>query len=191
MSGWYARWGKRALDTALSAAALVAAAPVLALVAAVIRVVDGAPVVFRQRRAGRGGEPFTLFKFRSMAVGTRDLPSSQAGALAVTPIGRVIRRTNLDELPQLVNILRGDMSIVGPRPALPSQHDLLALRRANGAAAIRPGLTGLAQVNAYDGMTVEAKAGFDGDYARRLCLSLDLAIIARTIGYLARRPPVY
>jgi O-antigen biosynthesis protein WbqP len=97
----------------------------------------------------------------------------------------------VDELPQLINILRGEMSLVGPRPPLPSQASLLALRAANGACAFRPGLTGLAQINSYDGMSETEKAAWDGRYAAGVCLSGDLAIVARTVGYLFRRPPTY
>jgi O-antigen biosynthesis protein WbqP len=126
-----------------------------------------------------------------MAVGTGDIPSARAGVLRITRVGRVIRRTNIDELPQLVNILRGDMSLVGPRPALPSQAELLALRGANGAAACRPGLTGLAQIRSYDGMPEPEKARWDGQYAATISLRRDLAIVLGTFRYLARRPPVY
>jgi O-antigen biosynthesis protein WbqP len=126
-----------------------------------------------------------------MRVNVGDVPSHQAGRLPVTPVGRVLRRTNLDELPQLVNILRGEMSIVGPRPALESQEELIALRRANGALECLPGLTGLAQIRAYDGMPVSEKARHDGEYAERLGFLLDCGIVLRTVGYVLRSPPVY
>ena len=109
----------------------------------------------------------------------------------VTRVGRLIRRTNVDELPQLVNILRGDMSIVGPRPPITSQSDLIELRRANGALNCRPGLTGWAQINAFDGMSVVRKAELDGDYAARISLRRDIVIILRTFGYLLKPPPKY
>ena len=103
----------------------------------------------------------------------------------------MIRRTNLDELPQLFNILKGDMSIVGPRPPIPSQQELTELRKANGAIACRPGLTGLAQVSSFDGMTVPQKAAFDGEYAKRISFVGDITIILRTFVYLLKPPPVY
>jgi O-antigen biosynthesis protein WbqP len=174
---------KRWIDVVLALAGLLVAGPVMLIVAAAIRLEDGGPALFRQTRVGKDGAPFTLFKFRSMPVATPNVPSTQASQLTVTRVGRFIRRTNLDELPQLINVLRGDMSIVGPRPALAVQEDLLAERRRNGAAACRPGLTGLAQINSYDGMPVDEKALWDGRYAGQVTL--------RTFGYLSRRPPVY
>ena len=114
-----------------------------------------------------------------------------ADSLELTRIGRFIRRTNFDELPQLLNILKGDMSVVGPRPAIKSQSELIALRQANGALACRPGLTGLAQVSSYDGMTDVQKAVFDGEYARSVSLAVDLRIIVRTVTYLLKPPPRY
>jgi len=130
-------------------------------------------------------------KFRSMPVTTADIPSAQAGALRVTRVGAIIRRTNIDELPQLFNILKGEMSIVGPRPPLPSQTRLLELRAAEGALDVAPGLTGLAQIKSYDGMPETEKAAYDGQYARNVTFLNDTMIVLRTFGYLAHRPPVY
>jgi O-antigen biosynthesis protein WbqP len=182
---------KRAFDVVASAAALLVLSPVMLGVALAIRLEDGGPALFRQTRVGKDGQPFRIFKFRSMPVATPDVPSAGARTLTVTRVGRFIRRTNLDELPQLLNILRGDMSVVGPRPALPAQRALVDLRTELGALACRPGLTGLAQIRSYDGMPEEEKAQLDAAYARSASLSTDLGIIARTFGYLARRPPVY
>jgi len=189
--GLYCRGGKRALDLVLATGALVMLSPLLLIIALAVWLEDRGPALFRQARVGRDGEAFALLKFRSMPVGTANLPSSIASGLRVTRVGFVLRRTNLDELPQLLNILTGEMSIVGPRPALASQADLLALRRANGASGLRPGLTGLAQIRAYDGMPVEEKAACDGKYANEASLAMDCAIICRTFGYLLHRPPVY
>jgi len=187
----YQAFGKRAFDLVSSAAALVALSPVLVVVAIAIRLEDGGAALFRQVRVGKDGDPFTLFKFRSMPVGSANVPSASAARLTVTRIGGFIRRTNIDELPQLLNILNGDMSVVGPRPALPSQTGLLELRRKSGAFAVQPGLTGLAQVRSYDGMPEAEKAALDGRYASRITLLGDVTIIFRTVGYLFRRPPVY
>jgi O-antigen biosynthesis protein WbqP len=175
----------------LAASAVLALSPLLLVIALAVWLEDRGPALFRQARIGRDGHAFTLLKFRSMPVGTAHLPSTSATSLRVTRVGSVIRRLNFDELPQLLNILLGEMSIVGPRPALASQTELLELRRANGAVSLRPGLTGLAQIRAYDGMPVAEKAAADAEYARRASLSLDVAIILRTVGYLFRRPPVY
>jgi O-antigen biosynthesis protein WbqP len=161
------------------------------LIAVAISVEDGGPVLFRQKRVGRGGELFEVLKFRSMPVATRDLPSAQAGRVKVTRVGKIIRRTNLDELPQLINILRGQMSVVGPRPPLPSQRELCRIRETNGAIDCKPGLTGLAQINAYDGMPEKEKAKWDGTYAATLSFVSDMTIILRTFRYLSKRPPVY
>lgn len=187
----YRGLGKRALDALLAGVALLILAPVMILVAGLIRLDDGGPALFRQERVGRGGSRFTLLKFRSMPVATADVPSAAAGGLRVTRVGRFLRRTNLDELPQLLNILAGEMSIVGPRPALPSQVALLATRAANGADRLRPGLTGLAQVSSYDQMPEAEKAAFDGQYASQISLLGDLGIILRTFHYLLSPPPTY
>jgi len=187
----YASGLKRVMDVVLSGAALVALSPVMALIALLIKLEDGGRVIFRQSRIGRGMAPFMLLKFRSMRENVGDLPSDKARTLPITRIGKVIRRTNLDELPQLVNILRGDMSVVGPRPALPSQVELIELRTANGAFGVRPGLTGLAQVNSYDHMPASHKAQYDGQYAARITLWGDIKIILRTFVYLTKPPPTY
>ena len=156
-----------------------------------IRRDSSGPVIFRQTRVGRAGQPFTLLKFRSMPVITPNVPSASARHITLTTVGRFIRRTNLDELPQLVNVLRGEMSLIGPRPALPSQHELLELRAAGSVLSVRPGLTGLAQVNAFDGMTNEQKVQWERRYVARITLAGDLLIVVRTIAYLFRPPPVY
>lgn len=187
----YERGVKRLFDVIVSAIALVLLSPLLLCTAVAIRLEDGAPVLFRQTRVGQNNEPFRIFKFRSMPVAAPNVPSTQARELRVTRVGRVIRRTNVDELPQLINVLRGEMSIVGPRPALPSQSDLLAMRAAKGVQRLKPGLTGLAQVNAYDGMPEAEKVEWDVRYASRVSSRSDLAVVLRTIGYLLRRPPVY
>ena len=110
----YGVWGKRLFDLIAAISALAALFPLLALIAILIKVFDPGPVIFRQQRVGRAGEPFTFFKFRSMPVNTGDMPSDQVGKIKLSWVGKLIRRTNIDELPQLFNILRGDMSIVGP-----------------------------------------------------------------------------
>ncbi len=187
----YALVFKRCFDVLLSALALTLLSPILALVALLVRLEDGGPAVFRQVRVGRDGRRFTIYKFRSMPVATPHLPSAAAATLKVTRVGQMIRRTNLDELPQLFNILKGDMSLIGPRPALPTQWRLLALRERDRVLSIRPGLTGLAQVNAYDGMPEEEKVEWERRYVRRITLLGDMRIIARTFVYVLSPPPVY
>lgn len=187
----YARCMKRVGDIVLAMIAMIILSPCMALTAIAILLDDGSPVIFKQHRVGLNGQEFTIFKFRSMSKDTRDVAKAQAQEARVTTVGKVIRRLNIDELPQLWNIVRGDMSIVGPRPALPSQTALLELRRRNNAFSCRPGLTGQAQVNAYDGMPEEAKAAYDASYAAHISLHNDIDIILRTIGYLFHAPPVY
>lgn len=187
----YETFFKRILDVVVSLLAIVVLSPLLILAALAVRLGDGGAALFRQTRTGRSGRPFLVFKFRSMPVQSADLPSAGASELKVTPVGKVIRRTNIDELPQLFNILGGEMSLVGPRPPLPAQADLIRMRRENKALECRPGLTGLAQVNSYDGMPETEKADWDGQYAGHITFIGDMRLIARTLGYLVRRPPVY
>lgn len=187
----YQRFFKRVLDIVLSAIGLVLLSPLTLIVSLLIYLEDRGPVIFRQRRVGRNGSTFQVLKFRSMPVDTGDVESARARGLRVTRVGKVIRRTNIDEIPQLINVLRGDMSIVGPRPPLPSQEALCEMRKNNGALACAPGLTGLAQVNGYDGMPDTEKAGLDGQYAARVSFLTDAKIIVKTFAYLRRRPPVY
>ena len=187
----YRRGLKRAFDIAFAVAALAILAPLLLAVAVAIKISDPGPVLFRQRRVGAQGRMFDFYKFRSMPVDTADLPSDRLGEVRLSRVGRLIRRTNIDELPQLWNVLKGDMSLVGPRPPIASQTELIALRRANGALDCRPGLTGWAQVNAFDGMSVPQKAALDGEYAAGVSLLKDVSIILRTFGYLLKPPPRY
>jgi O-antigen biosynthesis protein WbqP len=187
----YERVFKRIFDLVIAVPALVVLSPLLLFTALAIRLEDGAPVLFRQRRVGRDGVEFIIFKFRSMPVATPSVPSAAASRLSVTRVGAVIRRTNIDELPQLLNVLRGDMSIVGPRPALASQAELVAMRHELGVYRLRPGLTGLAQINSFDGMTDVQKVQWEARYASRVGFLSDLLIVLRTFGYLLHRPPVY
>lgn len=190
-AGWYERLGKRFLDLVLAGTGLIVLLPVFFVVAVLIRIFDRGPVIFRQQRVGRHGRPFRLLKFRSLPIGTGILPSDQLGAVRVTWIGRLLRRTNIDELPQLYCVLIGDMSVVGPRPSMVTQTDLIARRQASGVLEVRPGLTGLAQIRSYDGMSTAEKVAYDQKYISNITLAKDFHIIALTFGYLLRRPPVY
>lgn len=187
----YPKYFKRIFDLVLSLTALIVLSPIMICVAAAIVVGDPGPIIFRQLRVGKGGKDFVFFKFRSMPVNTGDIPSGELGAITISAVGKFIRRTNLDELPQLFNILLGEMSIVGPRPSLPSQRELIDVRLGNSALSCRPGLTGLAQVNSYNGMTWEKKASWDGIYASKVTFSGDFSIILKTFSYVMRPPPVY
>lgn len=187
----YLACGKRFADLIVGLCALVLLSPMILAVAVLIRVFDPGPVLFRQERVGADGRLFLFYKFRSMPVNTENVSSEQLGTVDQTWVGKFIRRANLDELPQLFNIVRGDMSVVGPRPPISSQVDLIEYRRKNGALQCRPGLTGLAQVNSYDGMTAAEKAAFDGRYAENISFLGDVKIVLSTFGYLLKPPPVY
>jgi O-antigen biosynthesis protein WbqP len=189
--GMYERWGKRSVDILTSAIALMVLSPLIVAVALLIKLFDPGPIIFRQKRVGKDGRDFDFFKFRSMPVGTKSVPSDQVGTVRLTWIGGLIRRSNLDELPQLWLILVGRMSLIGPRPPLRTQVELIELRQQNGALRCRPGLTGLAQVNSFNGMSVAEKAAYDGVYARKISLWGDVLIVLKTFLYLLRPPPVY
>jgi O-antigen biosynthesis protein WbqP len=182
---------KRCIDSIAAAGTLILLSPLLFAIAIAIVTEDRGPALFRQRRVGRNGREFTLLKFRSMPVCTPDVPSTGARALTVTRVGRLIRRTNLDELPQLLNVLKGEMSLIGPRPALLSQEALLALRSETLVLRARPGLTGLAQIKAYDGMPESEKVHWDARYVARITFLGDVRIVFATFAYLLRPPPVY
>lgn len=173
---------KRFLDVLGALCGLVLLSPVIAVVAFAILLVEGAPVLFRQQRMGRNGEPFTIYKFRTMRNDAPEVPTEELGAYVdlITPLGGWLRRTSLDELPQLWNVLMGDMSLVGPRPSLPTQDELNAGRTELGVAALRPGITGWAQVNGRDAIALDEKLALDASYAKRQSFLFDLYIIWRT-----------
>ena len=175
---------KRALDIVLALPLLVFSAPLAGVVALAVRLDSPGPVLFRQTRVGKKGEPFTLVKFRTMRANAPTLPTDQMsarlGEKAVTRVGRLLRRTSLDELPQLWNVLRGEMSLVGPRPALFMQTDLNAERARAGVDDLLPGITGWAQINGRDDLDDEAKLACDRWYRENCSLGLDLRILLRT-----------
>ena len=174
---------KRAIDFTGALAGLAVLSPILLTTAILIRLDSEGPVLFRQRRSGRGSREFVIVKFRTMKVGTPDLASHLVGpgSSRVTRIGGFLRRASIDELPQLWNVLKGDMSLVGPRPALHNQDDLIALRREAGVDALKPGITGWAQVHGRDELDVEQKVKHDRWYLEHASLGLDLAILVRTV----------
>ena len=180
----YERYIKRALDVVLSAVGLVALSPLLALIALAIRLDSPGPVVFHQKRFGKDRKLFEIYKFRTMRVDApRDVPTNDLRGSKgyITRVGRILRMTSLDELPQLWNILRGDMSLIGPRPALWNQEDLMAWRDRFGASHIRPGLSGWAQVNGRDELAIDKKALRDGEYAQNVTFALDAKCFFLTI----------
>jgi O-antigen biosynthesis protein WbqP len=182
---------KRIFDVILASFLLVCLAPIYIIIAFVIRLQDGGPAIFKQMRIGKGGQDFKFYKFRSMPLSTPNVESKDTKKLQITPFGKFIRRTNLDELPQFYNVLKGDMSFIGPRPPIPQQFDLIDLRKKNGAINLIPGLTGWAQVNSFDRMSVEQKAKFDGEYALKISFLLDCVILFKTALYFTKKPPTY
>lgn len=174
---------RRALDVVAAVVTLLVFAVPMLLVAAAVRATSRGPSLYWSERIGRYNVVFRMPKFRTMrqdtpAVATHLLTDPQ---VFLTPIGRFLRRSSLDELPQLFSILRGDMSIVGPRPALFNQHDLIAMRTAQGIDALMPGLTGWAQINGRDDLSIPDKVALDAAYLKRRSILFDLQIITMTI----------
>ena len=180
---------KRAVDVAGASVLLVALAPVLAVIAVAVRATSPGEALFRQARIGKDGRPFTILKFRTMV---KDAPRSSLGTYCyaddprITRVGRVLRATSLDELPQLVNVLRGDMSFVGPRPDLPHHVERYTPEQRR-RLAMRPGITGWAQVNGRNSIPWERRIELDNEYVSRWWLGLDAIVVARTIGVLLSR----
>jgi len=173
---------KRTTDIAVSAAALVILGAPMLFVAALVRATSPGPAIHWSKRVGRHNALFLMPKFRTMRIDTPQVATHLMTDPArwLTPLGGFLRRTSLDELPQLISVLKGDMSLVGPRPALFNQDDLVALRTAAGVEALRPGLTGWAQVNGRDELPIPVKVGLDAEYLQRRSFGFDLKILAMT-----------
>lgn len=186
----YRNYIKRLLDLLLSAVAAIVLALPMAILAIWIKIDSPGPVFFRQRRVGIHKTHFNILKFRTMRGDTpHDVPTHllKDANSYITKSGAFLRRTSLDELPQIYNILAGEMSIIGPRPALYNQYDLIEARDAVHANDVRPGLTGLAQVNGRDELPIDVKAKYDGEYAADITFRKDLAIFFRSITYVFQR----
>ncbi|MBR5873120.1 MAG: sugar transferase [Oscillospiraceae bacterium] len=178
------RYFKRFLDIVLSAAGLLVLSPILLIIAVAIKLDSKGPVLFKQKRVAKGKEHFQILKFRTMYADVpKDVPTHLLAdpESKITKIGRFLRKSSLDELPQIWNILVGEMSIIGPRPALWNQFDLIAERDKYGANDVRPGLTGLAQVMGRDELPIEVKAKYDGEYAQNVTFANDVKIFFKTI----------
>lgn len=174
---------KRALDVVIGIPAALIVTPVLAVCALLIVLTSGWPPLIRQIRVGAGEAPIPVWKLRTMRRGTPVVAKSELvgrGRVRYTPLGPWMRRFSIDELPQVFSVVKGDMTFVGPRPALPSQVDLLALRRRHGVTRLKPGLTGLAQIEGRESLTLPTKVRFESHYLRHMSLWYDLSIIART-----------
>ena len=180
----YKRFGKRALDVLLSGLGLIVLSPLFLIISIAIKAEDPGPVFFRQKRVGIHKTYFNIVKFRSMRQDTpHDMPTHLLSDPQrwITKTGRFLRKTSLDELPQIAQIFTGKMSIIGPRPALWNQYDLIAQRDQYGANDITPGLTGWAQVNGRDELEIEEKARLDGEYAQNISFGMDMKIFWMTV----------
>ena len=180
----YQKFGKRMLDIILSGCGIIVLAPVYLILAIAIKVDDPGPVFFRQKRVGLQKSHFNIMKFRTMKMETpRDMPTHllENPEQYITRVGKVLRKTSLDELPQIFQIFTGEMSIIGPRPALWNQFDLIEERDKYGANDVRPGLTGWAQINGRDELPIDVKARFDGEYVEKLSFAFDCKCFFGTI----------
>jgi O-antigen biosynthesis protein WbqP len=176
--------GKRAFDAAIVVLLLVPALAICLAIAIAVKATSPGPILYWSRRIGAGGRSFSMPKFRSMRV---DTPEVATHLLSdpdrwLTPVGRILRKSSLDELPQVLSVLRGDMSLVGPRPALHNQTDLIAARRRCGVDVLRPGITGWAQVNGRDELPISEKVEYDRQYLLRQSFLFDVQIIFLTVG---------
>lgn len=181
---FYREWGKRFIDVVLACAMLVMISVPMLVIALLVKITSRGEVIFKQERIGRGGESFICYKFRSMRTDApHDVPTArfEEAARYITPLGRVLRRTSLDELPQLINVLKGDMSFVGARPLIPSEEEMHRGRESGGVYELRPGITGLAQVRGRDMISDAQKLAFDLEYARNLDFWLDVKIFFGTL----------
>ena len=156
--------------------------PLFIVISVIIYIDDGRPILFRQKRIGKKNKHFYIFKFRTMRVGTGDVATHLFdNSSAITFCGRFLRKWSLDEIPQLFNIIKGDMVFIGPRPALHNQYDLINLRKENNLDSLKPGLTGLAQINGRDNITIEDKVSLELSYLNEMSLILNLKIIFKTL----------
>lgn len=179
----YRKYFKRTIDIVLSCLGLVLLSWLFLILIIAVKLTSPGPVFFKQQRIGKNRKLFMIYKFRSMRIDTPDVPTHLLDNPNqwITSVGKILRKSSLDELPQLLNIIKGDMSIIGPRPALWSQEDLIFERDRYGVNTIYPGLTGLSQVSGRDKLTVAEKAKLDGEYVKLLSFSEDIKIFFQTI----------
>lgn len=180
----YKRLIKRMIDFILSLVGLVILSPLFILISIIIKCTSKGPILFKQKRIGKNKKHFNILKFRTMRMDTpKDCPTHllENPDQYITGIGKFLRKTSLDELPQIINILKGDMSIIGPRPALWNQYDLIEERDKYKANDIYPGLTGWAQINGRDELEIDVKARLDGEYVERISFLFDMKCFFGTI----------
>ena len=180
----YKHFLKRVIDFILSLIGLIVLSPVFIILCIWIKLDSKGPIFFRQKRVGKNKKHFNILKFRTMYINTpKDMPTHMLSNpdQYITKAGKFLRKTSLDELPQIINILKGEMAIIGPRPALWNQDDLIAERDKYGANDIKPGLTGWAQINGRDELEIDVKAALDGEYVRRMSFPFDVKCFFGTI----------
>ena len=180
----YVKFLKRLIDLILSTIGILVLAVPMGIIALIIKITDPGPALFKQKRVGVNKSHFELYKFRSMKMSTpRDCPTHllENPEQYITKIGKFLRKSSLDELPQLFNIWTGKRSIIGPRPALWNQYDLIEERDKYGANEVRPGLTGWAQINGRDELEIDVKARFDGEYVEKMSFAFDVKCFFGTI----------
>lgn len=175
---------KRVIDFLLSLVGLIVLSPLFVIIALIIKISSPGPVFFKQKRVGKNKTYFNILKFRTMRIDTpKDCPTHLLvnPDQYITPIGKFLRKTSLDELPQIINILKGDMAVIGPRPALWNQYDLIEERDKYGANDVLPGLTGWAQINGRDELEIDVKAKLDGEYVNNISFLFDVKCFFGTI----------
>ncbi|MDT2955241.1 sugar transferase [Enterococcus casseliflavus] len=175
---------KRIIDFLLSLIGIIVLSPVLLLLCLAIKIDSKGPIIFKQKRVGKNKTHFNIYKFRTMKIDTpKEMPTHllEDPDFYITKVGKFLRKTSLDELPQLFNIIKGDMAVIGPRPALWNQYDLIEERDKYGANDIRPGLTGLAQISGRDELEIPIKAKIDGKYTDNISLMMDIKCFFGTI----------
>ncbi|SCH20506.1 MULTISPECIES: sugar transferase [unclassified Romboutsia] len=192
MSSFYKKI-KRIIDITLSLVGLIVLFPIFLVLIIAIKVDSKGPILFKQKRIGINKSEFYILKFRTMRIDTpKDMPTHllENPDVYITKVGRFLRMTSLDELPQIINILKGDMSIVGPRPALWNQYDLIQERDKYGANNVTPGLTGWAQINGRDELLISVKAKYDGEYVQNMSLYFDMKCFFMTFIKVLKRDGV-
>lgn len=172
---------KRAFDIISSLIVLIMLIVPFIVIGIVSAIEQGTPVFLKQKRYGKGGKPFNIYKFRTMRNDAPTMASNDLSESYITKWGHFLRKTSIDELPQLFNVLKGDMSVVGPRPLIIEEDEIHQLRKESGVYAVKPGLTGWAQVNGRDNVTMEEKVAYDKDYVEYMSIGFDIKILFKSV----------
>ena len=183
---------KRFFDFTVSLLLIILLSPLFVIIGIIVLIDDGGPVVFKQYRVKKDNKLFFIYKFRTMKNNTRHTSTVALteAAFQITKSGRFLRKTSLDELPQLFNVLLGDMSFVGPRPLIPEEKEIRALRKEYNVYSVKPGITGLAQVNGRDNLSIKEKALFDKEYIDKQSIALDIKILIKTVLVVLKREDI-